>query len=110
MVCTERSMPHPNRPVCLGDEGGLFAPFVPRPSVTKPELRKQVDCGLVRRPVMNGDLYQDVVRSRLEVLHENVPVAVAIEDAGINQLILVVHEAASCVLLNQPRVWIFALR
>jgi hypothetical protein len=59
---------------------------------------------------MDGDRYQDVVRSRLKVLHEDIPITVAFENACIDQLILVILEAASAVLLNQQLVWIFVLR
>ena len=64
----------------------------------------------LRPPVIDGDLHQDVVWSGFEVLHEDIPVAVTLENAGIDQFVLVILEAAFCVLLNQQRVWIFTLR
>src|SRR5262245_36696679 len=59
---------------------------------------------------MYGDLYQDVVRSGFEVLHEHIPITVAVEDTSIDQLVLVILETTLSILLSQEGVRIFTLR
>jgi hypothetical protein len=109
VVRSERSMLCHDGSVGLRNERGPFARFGPRPGVTKPELRQDVDGSHLRSPVTDGNLRQDVVRSRFEVLHEDIPVAVAIQNTRIDQLVLVILEAAFSVLLNQPCVRVFVL-
>ncbi len=64
----------------------------------------------VRPPVMEGELHKDVVGGRLAVLDEDIPVTIAFEYAGVDQLELVLLQTAPRVFLHQLRVWVFPLR
>jgi len=59
-----------------------------------------MDLGLFRAPVGHGDLDQDVLRRGLGVFHEDVKVAVLVEDAGIQELIFPLQAAALAVCLH----------
>ena len=80
------------------------------PGVAEPEGRQQVEGRLLRAPVMDGDLYQDILRGRLRVLHEDVEVAVAVEYPGIDELVLQVIPVALAVGLDEVVVWERGLR
>ena len=82
----------------------------PRPGIAEPKLRQQVQRRLIWSPIVDGDLGEDVLRTRFEVLHEDIPVTVAIDNAGINQLVLFIPQAASRVLFRQASVREFTLR
>ena len=49
-----------------------------------------------RSAVADGDLDQDVLGRRLRVLDEDIEVAVLVEDAGVEQLVLELAAAAGC--------------
>ncbi len=85
-------------------------PQAPGPRVAKPDRREQVQRGLLGPAVEGVDADQDVVGPRLRVLREDVEVPVVVEDAGVHQLELGVAPLAATVLLEQPRVRVFALR
>src|SRR5215467_7209495 len=109
MVGAERSMLCHDRSIGLRDERGFFARFGPRPGVTKPELWQHMDGRQVQSPVIEGDLYQDIIWSRFEVLNKDVPVPIVIQNASINQLVLVVLKSALVVLLNKLCIRVFVL-
>jgi hypothetical protein len=76
----------------LDDRDGAFAAprpqhgpvaAVPRPGVAEPQGRQQVERGRHRAPVVHGDPDQDVVGRGLGILHLDVEVLVAVEDAGL---------------------------
>src|SRR5262245_10821358 len=94
----------------LRNKRGLYASLHPRPRIAEPKLREHMDCRVRRSAIMYGDLYQDVVRSGFEVLHEYIPITVAFEHASIDQLVLVILETTLCIPLNQEGVRIFTLR
>ena len=48
-----------------------------------------MQCRFFWSAVVDGDLSEDVFRARFEVLHEDIPVTIAIENAGIDQFVLV---------------------
>jgi len=86
-------------------------PTGPRPGVPEPQRRQQMQPGLVRPPVVHGDLDQHVVGRRLGVLDEHVEVAVLGEDAGVQQLVLEIAATARPVGRHQVgvrvrRLWI----
>ena len=56
------------------------------------------------------DTNQNIVGSRLGVFDEDVEVAVAVEDSGIDKLELVIAFAAPAILFDQPAVGKFGLR
>ena len=50
----------------------------------------------LRAAIVNGYLDQDVVRGSVEILDENVPVAIFIENSGIDQFELIVLQYRGC--------------
>ena len=77
-----------------------------RPVVAEPQGRQHVQLGRRRPPVDRGDLHQDVLRATLGVLHEDVEVAVVLEDARVEQLVLHLVAGAPPVRLHQVGVGI----
>ena len=75
-----------------------------RPVVAEPQGGQQVQLGLFRPPVEGGDLHQEVFRAAFGVLDEDVEIAVAVEDAGVQELILKLFPIASPVRLHQVGV------
>ena len=64
----------------------------------------------VRSPVDRRDAHEDVFRSALGVLHEHVEVAVVLEDAGVEELVLHLLAGAPAVGLHQVGVGIRRVR
>ena len=83
---------------------------LPGPLVAEPQRRQDVHLGRFRTAVVDGDLDQDILRGRLGVLDEHVKVAVLVEHAGIDQLILEVLPAPAPVGLDQVVVGVGRLR
>src|ERR1700733_1859319 len=81
----------------------------PSPSIAEPQLKKQVQFSRLRAAIVNGYLDQDVVRGSVEILDENVPVAIFIETSGIDQFELIVLKTAAAILIHQLRVWVGSL-
>ena len=75
-----------------------------RPVVAEPQGGQQVQLGRFRSPVDGGDLHQDVFRTAFGVLDEDVEIAVVVEDAGVEELILHLVPIASPVRLHQVGV------
>jgi hypothetical protein len=86
---------------------GLVAP---RPRVAEPERRQQMQRGRLRAAVDGGDQHEDVVLGGLRVLHGHVEVAVLVEDARVDQLVLEVLLAAALVLRHKVAVRELPLR
>ena len=74
------------------------------PGVAEPQRRQQVQRRRLRAAVVRGDPHQDVVVRRLGVLDHDVEVAVVVEDAGVEQLVLEVLLAAAAVRGHQVLV------
>ena len=91
-------------------EQRLLPPIRPRPRVAEPERGEHVERPLAIAPVVQGDAHQDVMRGRLCVLDERVEVAIALEDARVDELVLHVALAASAVLAHEIVVGIGLLR
>jgi hypothetical protein len=64
----------------------------------------------VRSPVGSGDLHEDVIRTGFGILHEDVKVAVILEDAGIEQFILELVSRTPAVRIQQIGIGIGSLR
>jgi hypothetical protein len=64
----------------------------------------------LRTAVVDGDADEDVFRCGLRVLEEHVEVAVLVEDAGIDQLVLEFLAGTAPILLHQLAIWISRLR
>ena len=80
------------------------------PGVAEPERRQQVQRRRLRPAVVRGDAHQQVVVVRLRVLDLHVEVAVVVEHAGVEQLVLEVAEAARAVRPQQVVVRVRRLR
>ncbi len=74
------------------------------PVVAEPQGGQQVQFGLFRPPVDGGDVHQEVFRAAFGVLDEDVEIAVAVEDAGVQELILQLVPIAPPVRLHQVGV------
>ena len=74
---------------------------VARPLVAEPEGRQDVESRLLGRPIAYDDPHQDVGRVRLGVVDLDDPVAVVVEDTGVEQLVLGFELGAPGVLLDQ---------
>ena len=83
---------------------GLGRLRVPRPLVAEPERREDVERGRLRAPVARGDAHQDVGRGRLRVVDLDDPVAVVVEDAGVDQLVFGLELGPRRVGLDQVLV------
>ena len=86
----------------------VFGP--PTPGVAKPQRRQQVQPRRLGAAVGHGDADQDVVRPGLGVFGQHVEVAVAVEDAGVDQFELRLVPAPAAVLLDEPGVRELGLR
>jgi hypothetical protein len=84
-----------------GRREGALAVRPPRPCVAEPHGGQQVDARRFRAAVLDRDLDEDVLRTRLRVLDEDVEVAALGEDARVEQLVLGILDRAPAVLLDQ---------
>ena len=82
----------------LVDDDRLAVVKTPRPGVAEPQRRQDVERGLVRAGVADPHADADVVGAGLGVVDGDVPVAIVVEDAGVEQLELGVVPAAGPVL------------
>ena len=76
----------------------------PRPGVAEPERGEEVQRRCVRAAVVRGDEHRDVVVAGLRVLDDHVEVAVLVEDAGVQELVLHLLLAAAPVRGDELRV------
>jgi hypothetical protein len=97
------------------DDGGLcdvvhalqqraFPLVALRPRVPEPERRQQVKRRAIRAPVVRGDAYEQLLDAFLRELHVDVEVAVVVEDAGVDQLVLGLRPASPRAGLDQVRI------
>src|SRR5579859_2290649 len=96
-------------PACRLGAGTLRAQL-PIPGVAEPERRKQVQSGGFRSAVEGGDADGNIFDVSLGILDENVEVAVAGEDASIEEFVLRVVAAAAAALRDQRGVGVLGLR
>ncbi len=85
----------PRRAGVIERDQRLLLVAVPRPVVLEPERRQQVQRRRLGPAVGGADADQDVVRRGLRVLDEDVEVAVVVENAGVQQLVLGVAPACA---------------
>ena len=74
------------------------------PVIPEPECRQEMQFGCVRSPVGRRDPHQDVFRTGFGVLHEDVEIAVGLEDARVEELILHLVPGAPLVGVHQVGV------
>ncbi|MCC2663767.1 MAG: hypothetical protein K0S35_1689 [Geminicoccaceae bacterium] len=82
----------------------------PRPDVAEPQVWQNVQQGVLGTSVRSRDPDAQVFGRGLGVFDRDVPVAVPIEDPGVEQLELRTLAGAPPVLLDQPAIRIFLLR
>src|SRR6516225_560394 len=82
----------------------------PCPDVAEPEGRQHVDHALLGPPVAYADLYQQIRRCGLRILHEDIEIPVFIEYAGVEQFVFGIRLTASSVRIYQIQVRICILR
>ena len=70
---------------------------VPRPRIPAPDHGQHVQSGRLRAAVTNGDSNENIFRRCLAELDEHVEIAIVIEDARIEQLVLELHLAAVAI-------------
>ena len=74
---------------------------LPRPLIAKPERRQDVQLGRFRAAIVDRDLNQNVFGRLLGILDEHVEVAVLVEHARVEQLVLEFVAAAAAAGLHQ---------
>ena len=84
--------------------------LAPRPGVAEPQRRQDAQPGRFRPAIVHGDPDEHVFRALLGVFDEHVEVAVVVEDAGVEQLVLELLPRSSPVRLDQVPVGKLALR
>ena len=82
----------------------------PAPDVAAPQRGQEMKRGRVRAAIADADLDQDVGRPLLGVFDEDIEVTVAVEDAGVDQLVLHVLAATGTIGVDQVAVGIGLLR
>ena len=82
----------------------------PRPGVAEPDGGKNAKISGFRATVRGCDLDEDVLAIGLRIFHKNVKVAVSVEDASIEQLILWLQPVSTPVLFCQFRIGELRLR
>ncbi len=83
---------------------------VPRPAVAEPQVGQHVERRGVGAGVAHRDPHADVRRAGLGVVDRDVPVAVLVEQARVEQLVLALVPAAGAVDLEQLLVGELTLR
>ncbi len=93
-----------------GPERRTLGADVPRPRVAEPQVGQHVQGRRVRPGVGDTDLHEQVVGVVLGVGHLDDPVAVVLEDAGVEQLVLRLALVTTPVLGHQVAVGELRLR
>jgi hypothetical protein len=75
----------------------------------EPQRWQDLQCYRLRSAITYADLDQDVFRRLLGKLHKNIEVAVFVEDAGTQQLVLHVTAVAPLIRLDQIEIGILRL-
>ena len=72
---------------------------LPGPAVAEPERRQNMKLGGIRPGVARADANADIIRRGLGVVRRDLPVSIAVEHAGVEQLefrLVLVRFAFSC--------------
>ena len=75
-----------------------------RPVVAEPQRRQEMQVRRVRSAVDGRDAHEDVFGSTLGVFHEDIEIAVVLEDAGVEELVLHLIAGPPAVGLHQVGV------
>ena len=99
---------HDPSPILAQDR--LLTLVSPRPGVAEPQGRKQLQAGRILAAVVDGHADQDVVRSRLGVLQEDVEIPVVVEDPRVDELVFELLPRPPPVRVEEVTVGELALR
>ena len=91
-------------------QAGARAVRWPGPGVAEPQRRQQVERRVLRAPVGDGDAEGEVQRTGLGVLDLDVEVPAVVEDAGVEQLVLLLAPGPGAVRVHQVLVGVGLLR
>ena len=105
----ELGMGRPDRAALLAEDR-LRVLVSPGPGVPEPERRQHVEARRLRTAVVDRHADQDVLRSGLGVLDEDVEVPVVVEDPGVEQLVLELLARPPPIRLEEVPVRELALR
>ena len=86
------------------------APLLPGPAIAEPQRRQHVQLVRLGSGIADAKTQTKVARRGLGVVGGDLPVAVVVEDAGVEQLELALLPGASRALLAQPLIRKFRLR
>ncbi len=93
-----------------GSQSLALVPAPPRPGISEPEGRQDVQPGRIRTPIRHADPDAQVIRTGLGVLDSDIEVTAAVESSGLQKLELGLDPPAPAVLLAQSLVGKLALR
>src|SRR5277367_6820528 len=90
-------------------ERGMRVIAAPRPSITEPESRKDVQWRRLRSAICDANSDEDVFRGAFCVFDEDVEVAVLVKDAGVDQLEFAIEFSSAAVFIEKALVGICGL-
>src|SRR5215469_5519514 len=91
-------------------EDGFANVLSSRPSISKPNRRQHMQCGLLRSAIKNRNSNQYVFRTFLGVFHKHVEIAIIFKDTSVHQFILKLVSHFLPVGSYQVVVWKCSLR
>ena len=91
-------------------QSAILRRALPRPGIPEPQLRQDMDLGVLRAAVMDGDEQQQVVNRRLGIFDEDIEVTVIVEEAGLEQFELGLLPGASLIFFHEPTIGEFSVR
>mmetsp|Transcript_122492 Transcript_122492/g.305914 ORF Transcript_122492/g.305914 Transcript_122492/m.305914 type:complete len:218 (-) Transcript_122492:422-1075(-) len=77
----------------------------PGPCVAEENLREEVDLGSLRAAIVHRDLHVDVIDTFASVLDKNIKVAVVVEDARVQKLVLRIQSTQCSIFPAKLVVW-----
>ncbi len=99
-VLAKYGMLRKDRVIRLRLNGRLGAVITPRPGITKPQLRKDMDRRVFRSAIADSNLDQNIFGCGLAILDEHVEVTLLVEGVCIDQLELRILFAPPPVLFD----------
>src|SRR5262245_59712271 len=95
--------------ICDRLHHGTLLLLVPRPRVTKPNGRKQVERRCFGSSIGNVDSNEEVFTVRFGILHEHVEISIVIKYGGVHQFVFGFLLSAAAVFFDELRVRVLAL-
>ena len=88
----------------------LHARVSPRPAVAEPDRGQEPQVRGLRSTIGDGDLDQNVFNIRFRVFHDDIEVAVVVENSGVEQFEFRLVFSAAAVFFDQSPIWELRLR